>query len=164
MSWNLHVSSCMLMFLGWSYHHKADMQLCGPHSCVQLHTKKSNAFLYLSPEGVVVVTFIFLLGFAPSSFAVMAMHADTYFAHARSKHALHASSYIVDHEVSCSNIMQCDPKCVYCEIVPFYSTCPQFVCIHSCSEWGWRHSSLPWVFTWWPGDGQGSHEQGCWSK
>ena len=47
---------------------KADIQLCG----VQLHTKKSNAFLYLSPEGVVVVTFIFLLGCAPSSFAVMA--------------------------------------------------------------------------------------------
>ena len=39
------------------------------------------------------------------------MHADTYFAHARSKHALHASSYIVDHEVSCSNISVTQSVC-----------------------------------------------------
>ncbi len=58
---------------------------------------------------------------------------------------------------------QCDPKCVCCKLLTF-SECLQFACIHSCSEWDWRHSSLSWVFPWWPGDGHGSHQQACWSK
>ncbi len=50
---------------------------------------------------------------------------------------------------------QCDPNCVCSKLL--LSSVHNYACIHSCSEWGWRYSSLPRVFPWWPEDGQGSH-------